>query len=577
MKPKASHLILIGSALLVVILMILIYAESPVLYCNGRGSFSPSHGDLQGKRSLHAESASEVLPLMEGVLKGMQTVMIDISMRNFDAAEEDLKENRIRLDHLESLVVNLDLSDTDIDEFVQHNRQITADLQGIIQNSRKIDSLERVEERCRQENDMAQLQSVIYKRSTLKAEVQDTAEVSANRSNRIGEIGVKYGLSTSGYEQSMKDLGAIVDNLFTNEMPISAQQPNNSLSINIEPEQGGYSNILQISGMLPQEPSVESTVGIYIDSALVATVPAAAGLYQHQYQIDKIRSGTHFIYATTGNQFSEIKNFQVLTCRTNITLDVSTSEGEGVFYAACSGNLTTEEGYPVQGAPVSLSIDGRKVASGITQENGAYRSQIPITEGHHTITAMFSGEEYPLERSESEQRVLDLYSRMSIIRTLFVSVGAVLLSTAGAGWYLRRSRRDLSINGNAVAWDTPIVEEEHALIKERQSPIASTPEDLRAFAKGLYQSDEPRNAITALYRRLLDTIGERYGLANCRTRTPRELLVLFGGLKIAPDLQEFVRRYESIRYGGLIPSDDDQEALVELFVAMLSSHGGEAD
>ena len=157
---------------------------------------------------------------------------------------------------------------------------------------------------------------------------------------------------------------------------------------------------------------------------------------------------------------------------------------------ACTGNLTTAEGLPVAGAPVSLRVDGETLVDTETGEDGTYEQVIALPAGEHTLRAEFHGGGFPLNASESETATIVVRGE-GLPLIPFV---AALAAAAGTAWYLRRRETPEA---------APIPQPSQAIV--HQPPPKVEIADLA-----------PREAATVLFGALRDRLGIK------KTKTPRD-------------------------------------------------------
>jgi hypothetical protein len=95
----------------------------------------------------------------------------------------------------------------------------------------------------------------------------------------------------------------------------------------------------------------------------------------------------------THNGFTNNTNFNVKKGKITVTVTVTENPDGSVTIIA---NATDEDGSPVKNHPVDFFLNGEKVGSGITGENGIASVTLPankISNGEHTITVIIDGGE----------------------------------------------------------------------------------------------------------------------------------------------------------------------------------------
>ncbi len=570
---KRTVRILLAIPVLVFLILIAHYAASPVLYTVGNDSVTQSHQNPEALKQISREQSETVLPLMSEVLDNTGTLVLNIKLKDFDSAERDLQEYMERSRQLDNLVINLDMSETELAEFRRNNQKNVRSMEELLNDTQRFSELQSLEIRYRDENRPDLLYSVIYEGETLRSRVAENFKEYQSRSEAMVNTSRTFDLDTTAYEESIEDFEEIV-------VAIDAEQETRStathapstpyrLSIAVTPDHGVYRDRLLIAGNLTGRTFAGQNITLYVDSKTwTTTVTDDGGGYEAALIIDRIRAGKHLVYAVYGSTYSEVVTFSVLPLDTALTLAVT--EGTAAGNRTFSGNLTAA-GMPVAGAPVTITADGKTFLSATTNATGSYALERHLEAGTYRVRATFDSTAFPLNASESETVVVEIAPSL-FESPLFISAGILLLTVLGAVWYVRRRGRQ----------PAPAPEETSvAKTEEREAPVpviverphVEEEEDiLETFAR-LAGEGVLGEAVHVLYLRLAGSIAARHRISGYLTMTPREFLAACSDLPLVDTLTRLIRRYEAIRYGGEVPDDEEQQELVAWFETMTKEEG----
>jgi len=515
MIPRTSHIILVAAAVLLTLLLAG-EAVDPVLYAAENIS-TAAHADPSTIEKRSPGDAASVIPLMDELLGHTGTLALTIKIKDYESAQRDLARYSELTSQFDRLVVTLDLSETDIAEFQKNNRQNQEAMAALLNDSQRLDELQSLEIEVL---DGDQRMAVVYEGEALRQKMRETYTAYAKREPETTRIATHYGANATPYQESVEVIaevaGAAED--------WQADAPRSPLNISVTPREGRYGENLSIGGRYAD--GVPGTpLTIYVDSRIAGnTTLDENAAYAYPYRIGRILAGPHLVYATAGAIFSEVATFDVLPAETNISLAIAEVNRTAV---ACTGNLTTEDGRPVQEAPVLLRLDGETLISTQTDGNGTYARTLILTGGEHTVRAEFNAAGYPLNSSRSGVVSIQVRGEGLSPFPFIAAIAAAL----GAGWYIRR---------RGLPPEPPVPEEPDI---EPPPEIAETGPSVEI--EGL----PPRDAATILFRALR----ERLGIPA--TKTPRECA------RLAPDHAAFFERYERIRYAGETPTDEELRAM----------------
>ena len=520
MNARASHAILAAAAVLV-LLLLAGEAVDPVLY-TAENTSTAAHADPATIEKRSPGDAASVVPRMDGLLGDTGSITLTIKLKDFESAELDLARYRELSGQFDNLVVNLDVTGTDIGEFRRNNALNQEALAALLDDSRRLEDLKRLEIEVR---DGEQRMAIAYEGEALRQKMREIFTAYADREAATIRIAEHYDLNATPYQESIRHFAEIVGTVDEwRQSSGGSSTVKSPLTIAVVPDRGRYGDVLTIGGAYTGG-APGTPVEIYVDSRNAATVALGDDrTYRHLYRIGRILAGSHLAYVVAGPVYSEVAAFEVLPDNTTITLAVA---GVNRTTVACSGSLTAE-GRPVTGAPVVLRVDGETLATAETDQNGTYGRDLVLAPGEHTVRAEFHGAGFPLNPSTSRTETVTIEGEWFSPLPL----AAALAAAAGTGWYLRRRWTE-------EAPAEPLPEEEVPI-----EPAAEDPPEVESA-----QDLPPREAATVLFR----TLRARLGLPE--TKTPRDCALLF------PAHAGFFERYEAIRYAGETPTEEELRAM----------------
>ncbi|MDD4256073.1 MAG: DUF4129 domain-containing protein [Methanofollis sp.] len=512
-------------------------AEEPLLW-TAEGTENPAEADLSAAEKINAKSAGSLLPLMQDLLGQGSTVVLSVQVKDFESAQKDLKKYSEMTRSMDSLVVKLDLTGTDIDEFRKKSRENMESLTTLVNGTER---LEEVRVEYQDEKDPGKVYSLVYEGEALKKELQGAATTYEKDANRTVAIGEKYEADTTAYKESIGAFRAIVgEETKADSRGPGIALPPPALTLAVEPMEARFGDLVTLRGTAPAGKTVEA----FVDSRPVGTATSQAGNYAIDYRIEKGRASPHLAYVQAGKAVSGLVEFTVLTSPADLTLAANKS--------VVSGTLTAN-GRGVEGAEIILLVDdGALTAALTTGKGGDYEEEIGLPEGRHTLQAVFSGEGFPLDPAESPEIVVE-------VGGFPAGAVAIILLLGGAGGYVylrHRRKKEEALPVLAARLEASIPLEE----KEEETPLTIAGLTLEEAAGALWQG-------------LADAAERHYGVRGARTRTPREIAAALAGTPAREPAAAFAKLYEAVRYAGFPYGEEEVERLEAIYHAVREPEG----
>jgi hypothetical protein len=574
-----------------IIFLVLLQSASPLLYSAEYDAFTKRHVNPAVLKPIGQDSADRLLPLMSDLLDTPGTVIVNLEYGDVDIARQDLEEFRQLSQSLDSLVINLDMSSSEVGDFRRMNQKNLLILSELVESTARLEELNTLEIRFRDARDPASLTSITYEGESLRNQVSQLYTEYRSQEEPLVSVSEKLEIDTTGYEESQDHFEQIVKKIgdeqerrvFTLQTQIQPEISPFQLTMSLAPEQGEFHETIQMRGNLVGGEVADREIEVLVDTRKAASVfTDPDGHWEYQFLIDTISPGPHTAFAVySGSTFSDIVSFEVILAETYLTLDEPEVSEGGL---SCSGWLFSDTG-PVDGVPVDLMVDGRRSTSQLTDEQGAFKAGIRPGPGEHQVWALFSNPEIPLSESQSrvysvtippprlqEPGFLDSWENvLALILGVLVLAGAII----GAYAYIRRSRPHMPAflrRPHTAGGDLPdTIATPDAPVRERGEDLHETPGDDIFLAYSKAADSNIREAVHILFSSVRDEIAGMLPLKNPRSCTPREICRRCSNLPLFADLSAFVRLYESVRYGVRIPDEKERQSFIDLARAIHGS------
>lgn len=548
------------------------------LYSASDASATGFHQDLVATGDDSRADAALVLEEWATSLTLTASLVHNIKTRDLQSARRDLQQSLLSAQKLKDLILRLDMTDTDAATFQSANHEYLMSLNELLNQTEEFDRLRDTEATYRDQKNVSGLRSVELRGDELRATIRGNYQESAELSDQVVALSQKFGLDTAEFEQSIEDFAAILADVDAvqdaRSIAISKMildlKVDSAIALEINPDHGVYGDLLSMAGTANASTGTE--VVVFVDGLQAGGAEIDdSGRFSLAYTIGQLEARSHTAYASVGSDISDVNNFTIEARNTSITLSVRRIEENGVRKYIGTGRLVTEDGVPVSGATVSLNVDGRASwENGKTADNGTYtlttEDLSPLT---HTLQARFNGDGFPLHDSESAPVTVEGPPHIDWIASL-----VYLLAVGGAavgGVLFLRDRRvsDDSLSTGTMAVEPASLEESHSV---RTTEEAHTIADLVTVTGG---SGIDRTAtIMQTYRRLVQDLEARNPDLRLRSRTPRNLAVLFSDRQFGEQLRALVDVHEKVLYAEREATEEDLQRVSEAYIAILTEGNG---
>lgn len=560
-----------------------LHAGEPLLYSPASDARADDHVNPLALPAITGDRASRVVPLIADIMDRPGPLVLNIRSKDFASAARDLQEYRNTLANLDTLVIQLDLTEGELADFRRASRENYRVLAELLNGTERWTELETLEVRFRESGDSGMVTSIRYEGETLKRKLQDLYRDYLEQDEVILSTGEKFEIDTTKYRASIGEFREIVSSISRQQEEKAGESQSTGdspLALWVSPDRASFGQTILMEGQLLQvNDSSRGGIGLFVDSARIATLqPGPEGSFSHAYRVERDRPGSHTVFAVyDGSLFSSIETFTIDPIPSELLLSPPRVQGGRV---RCDGILSAGSG-PVRGADIGIFADGKRVGTCQTGEDGSFRAEFRLAPGTYRLRAGFEGEGFPLLRSESDIHEVTVLPVPPVADdgeesrpgpdpvALLIGAGLVCLSGAGAFYYLRYRRHRIYLPDLSIALPGEPQDESFPSPDEKtpslQIPAGISPEiPLPAPASGHHEM-----SLSHLFRRLRFAVSKDAFFRYPLSLTPRELCTLCRDARIRDLVCSFARGYEKVMYAGQMPAPDEEDRMRQAYHAIL--------
>ncbi|MDD4127224.1 MAG: hypothetical protein PHV39_06000 [Methanomicrobium sp.] len=162
-------------------------------------------------KQISQEKSEETLSMMQDFIDLSGTIILNIRYERLDDALDDIEEYKKILGKYDNLVINLDMTKSEIEEFRRNNKEQLKNLEMLTNQTKNLDYLEKLQIKYRDSNDPGKYYSVTYDISRLREEIEKTREALKESTDKTIESANKYEIHT----QNLKDSKTEIENIGT--------------------------------------------------------------------------------------------------------------------------------------------------------------------------------------------------------------------------------------------------------------------------------------------------------------------------------------------------------------------------
>jgi hypothetical protein len=571
MRADARYAVLAVLGLCVVVALA-VSVTGPLLYSLEKDTFpSRFHDNPDVLKIQELNSTGDLIPLMQDIADFNGPVVLNIRIRDMEQVQHDLELFARSHGSLNSLIVKLDMNESEIKDFSTSSVRQMQLLQGLANASVSFDALDRLEIQYRDQDNPNMLTSVTLQKDTIRKKVHELYAQYDTESEKISALNTKFGVNNTHQEQGREEFRRIVQEIDASEQPVDIPiRRSSQLTLLTHPDTGRYGDTVECLGYLFSlygyrvQGATNASVTVYIDNSPVsATRTDELGSYTVHLPIERVSAGVHTLHAQSGTTQSENRALTVLPVDSVTMLSVTVADRTG--NVSCTGNVTAN--LPVRSAPVKIVWDQTNTTTTTTDSRGTFKTVVQLPEGKHTVVAQFTGEGFPIHPSVSAVQDVEVSLAPDYRGLLLVSVVISIfgLFASGAWYYLRRMpgttwrgfpaapQGDRMDGRGTDQMDDDSGHRPSEKVPEEptgDSGIPGTESLIMRYAR-ILQKEGLSAAARVVYLALSGHIARELHIEKHRSLTPRELSRSCVKKPYCGAFASFVAVYERIRYGGM--------------------------
>jgi len=184
-------------------------AGSPLLYSPESDAYARDHVNPLALQTVTGDRSSRVAPLIADIINTPGSLVFNIKLKDFASASQDLQEYRNSLKNLDTLVINLDMTESELAEFKRAGQENSRILAELLNGTERWDELQTLEVRFQESGDTEMMTSITYEGETLKRKMQDLYRDYLEQDDVILSTGERLAIDTAGYDRSTVDFREI--------------------------------------------------------------------------------------------------------------------------------------------------------------------------------------------------------------------------------------------------------------------------------------------------------------------------------------------------------------------------------
>ncbi|MDO9325555.1 MAG: carboxypeptidase-like regulatory domain-containing protein [Methanoregula sp.] len=598
MNQKIRYTVLI--VLTIGILLILaLTTSSPLLYSLEKDIFpSPFHENIDQLKLQSLNSTTDIDPQLQEFIDISSPISLNIRIHDVEQARRDLERFGKNQGSMKNLIIKLDMNESEIQEIERNTALQKEILESLLNTSVSLDSLQSMEIQYHDQNNEDMLTTVRLRGNELRKKVRGINERYRNATEKVVAASTILGLDVTQNLASQKEVEQIIQEI---EKPDTTTHlavdtilipGEDRISLFIRPAEGKYRESIEYQGIsltLKGNTTLRTDgkpITLYLDDIPFSSlVTDTYGYYNIRLPIERISSGIHTIYARSPTSRSLNRTLTAIPVNSVTNLTVSKPDSEG--RVNCSGFVMAN--FPVRSASVQITWDQTHIIVTKTDANGQYLREIQLPPGHHTLTAGFSGEGYPINSSESEPQNVEISFIRGVetdygqLLSAIAVMGVCIFFTGATAVYIRRiSRRKSPLSG--IHSDTegdaqfPLIDSDSQISEPGKNLNADSTESgdetlIASYTRILIEQGLSA-ASRCAYQQLAERIAHDLRIKRHTTLTAREMGQNCRKKPYYGAFARFISAYEHIRYGGQISVKDQSMLETAIYTSDEQIGGG---
>ncbi len=549
--------------------------DHPVLYSLDQDlGTTKYHTNIQAEKNAILNSSTDMLSLMQDIIDYSGPIALNIRMKDLEAARNDLDEYARKYKNLDKLVINLEMNESEIQDFTNNTRLQDDLYRELMNSSYSLNELKRLEFRYRDKNDVAGMTTVAYQGKALQKKIQSIQKKYQINSQNIINQSEKYNLDSTEVKKAQKEVDAFVQEV-TSEQENSKYEMGGTvprkISLLIDPDEGIYRDSITYSGFITGTGISNANISILLDNSFYTNIfTDEIGQFRKKIEIEQIAAGVHEVSARWNGISSDSSNLMIIPVNSTITLDVKAIPNQPVINA--TGLLITNR--TVRYAPVDLIINNEGWKESYTNQKGNYSANLTLPKGTYTIYSKFSEKSFPINASSSGiyevvssgteiLSIKKIGNSESLINSdsiliIGIIIGIILVFITLTGVYLfifghSKPEHAKTFQTQDREWEKPfsIVNVNETDDQDIIENISSAfDETILNRYQIIVKDHNLSEGARYIYIKFLEKIQKDIQISVILALTPREVINKIIHRPYSAMLTPFIERYEKIRYAG---------------------------
>lgn len=162
-------------------------------------------------KQISSENSVEALSMMQEFIDLSETIIVNVRYKNLDNAKQELEDYKDLLQQYDNLVVNLDMTRSEIEEYRQNNHKEIENLESLVEEMEDLDKLDKLQIQYQDSDDSDIYYSITYNLQELKSNISNTKKELSDITSKKIEYSEKYELRTEELKESAAEIGYIGD------------------------------------------------------------------------------------------------------------------------------------------------------------------------------------------------------------------------------------------------------------------------------------------------------------------------------------------------------------------------------
>ena len=219
-------IIILFSFLILYLVLFAPYTSDPVLFSPKQVPGTEQNLNPDSLEKVSSEYSDTTLSMMQDFLDMSGNIIVNIRYKDIDEAKEDIDEYRRLLQQYKHLVIHLDMTESEIDEFRKNSGDEVEILEKLAEDVENLGEMKKLQIQYQDSDDPDKYYSITYDLGELKKEIDVKKKELAEVINKKVEFGEKFELNTENQKKSTEEIECIGDeNSFSEDTTLVSPTP----------------------------------------------------------------------------------------------------------------------------------------------------------------------------------------------------------------------------------------------------------------------------------------------------------------------------------------------------------------